>query len=182
MAKIMSKISILIGFVAAVVLLVYFSPQELMTVSVENATVEGAQEETQGAETQGLAQAEPALFKPYNSQERFYEKAYTGSVDAEPFERKAFAGILPHHLIFPEYIAEYFEKLKKTQDVKTFVVIGPNHFGFGENSICVSKYGFATPYGNLEPDFKIVDSLIAGGGDEWDEKCFADEHSISSLT
>jgi len=191
MAKIMSKISILVGFVAAVVLLVYFSPQELMTVSVENAaTVSGQEAESVRTDLPGQAseeakeEAKSALgyFKPYNSQEKFYEKAYAGSVGVESFERKAFAGILPHHLIFPEYIAEYFERLKKTQDVDTFVVIGPNHFGFGENSICVSKYGFATPYGDLEPDFEIVDSLIAGGSAKWDEKCFADEHSVSSLT
>jgi len=189
----MSKISIILGFVAAVVLLVYFSPQELMTVSVENAgavvsgSLPGQQTRAERVSLSLQPEALPAkpavgYFKPYNSQEKFYEKAYKNLADAESFERKVFAGILPHHLVFPEYIAEYFERLSKTQDVKTFVIVGPNHFGVGENSICVSEYGFATPYGNLEPDFEIVDSLIAGGYAGWDKKCFADEHSINSLT
>lgn len=187
--KIIGKILVLLGFVAAAILLVYFSPRGLMTASVENAKsvrTDFVEQTEQSLPGQTSEEAKPALaedyFKPYNSQEKFYEKAYRSSADTEPFERKIFAGILPHHLVFPEYIAEYFERLKKTQDVSTFVVIGPNHFGFGAESVCVSKYGFATPYGNLEPDFEIVDSLIAGGGVGWDEKCFADEHSISSLT
>lgn len=192
--KIIGKILVLLGFVAAVALLVCFSPQGLMTVSVENAKsvrTDFVEQTEQSLPGQTLEDERAAVtvertaegyFKPYNSQEKFYEKVYKNSADAVPFERKIFAGILPHHLVFPEYIAEYFERLKKTQDVNTFVVIGPNHFGFGAESICVSKYGFATPYGNLEPDFEIVDSLIADGGVEWDEKCFADEHSVSSLT
>jgi poly-gamma-glutamate synthesis protein (capsule biosynthesis protein) len=188
MMKFVGKFLIVLGLAAAAVLLVYLSPSGSMTVSVENAGFEKEERTAslsiggENTEKVAIERIAEGYFKPYNSQEKFYEKAYKDLADVEPFERRAFAGILPHHLIFPEYIAEYFGRLSKTQDVKTFVVVGPNHFGFGGNSICVSEYGFATPYGNLEPDFEIVDALTAGGYADWDEKCFADEHSINSLT
>jgi len=127
-------------------------------------------------------------FRPYISQEKYYEKAEKTSIGAsvggslKPFSTKISAGILPHHLVFPQYISEFFSRLALTQDVDTFVVIGPNHFMNGSPQVCVSEYGFSTPYGELEPNFELVNFLTEKGYASWDEKCFANEHSINSLT
>lgn len=200
----MKKISILIGFVVAVMTLVYFSPSELIGVSVQTAFER--MEATRDLTTDGFTNFSPVteiskpeslapdkntesetkfLFKSYMTQSKFFESAFRIAGESGKFEGKledkAYAGILPHHLIHSDVIAGYFKKLSATQDIKTFVVVGPNHFSFGENSIAVSRYGYSTPYGELEVDSSIVDSLLDGGYAGWDERAFNQEHSISSL-
>ena len=122
-------------------------------------------------------------FRPYIQNEKFYEDASLNiNNSVEPFDSHVSAGILPHHLIFPEYISYFFEKLAATQKVDTFVVIGPNHFMNGDYSICASKYGFSTPYGDIKPNLDIVNFIIEKKYAGWDERCFSNEHSINSLT
>ncbi len=204
----MKKSSILIGFIAAVVALVYFSPQELIQVSVQTALEEA--ESAEDGESAGDVETPPTLpedeelppaaaaeaveatvdetkflFKSYMTQAKFFERAFRFAEESGDFEGtlddRAYAGILPHHLIHSDFIAGYFAKLAATQDISTFVVIGPNHFDRGKESIAISKYGYSTPYGELEVNSDIVDALLDADYAGWDAGAFDEEHSISSL-
>ncbi|MFA4890911.1 MAG: AmmeMemoRadiSam system protein B [Candidatus Gracilibacteria bacterium] len=200
----MKKSSILIGFIAAIVALIYFSPQELMQVSIQTALeeTESAKDSDieipptlpeEGAVVEPEEELPPAaatdetkfLFKSYMIQAKFFERAFKFAKESGDFEGalddKAYAGILPHHLIHSDFIAGYFAKLAATQDISTFIVIGPNHFDRGEESIAVSKYGYSTPYGELEVNSDIVNALLDGDYAGWDAGAFDEEHSISSL-
>ena len=198
----MSRLSIVFGVLAAAILLVYYSPQDLMQASIENIEIAESEEilkeilaDPAEAETEPVgepvvapAEPEPAssrtYFNSYMSSKRIFEKAYGKVYDAgdvDPLDNDSYAGILPHHLMFPEYIAEYFEKLAETQHIDTFVVIGPNHFDRGKKSIAVSEYGYTTPYGHLEPDSQMIDYLLDGSYLGWDVSAFDQEHSVSSL-
>ena len=41
-------------------------------------------------------------------------------------------------------------------DYENIVLIGPNHFGVGENNIAVSNAVWKTPFGDLEPNFQLI--------------------------
>jgi len=186
----MKRVSVLIGFIVAVVVLVRFSPQELIQVSVNTALERNnfAKEvltepvAIEDEESPAEVVAEPKfLFKSYMTQSKFFESASRLADESRDFEGKAYAGVLPHHLVYPDVIAGYFKKLANTQSINTFVVIGPNHFDTGKEAIAVSKYGYSTPYGDLEINSDIADALIGGDYAGWDLSAFDKEHSISSL-
>jgi MEMO1 family protein len=51
-------------------------------------------------------------------------------------ERKIIGGIMPHHGLAAEMMAEFFYKLKKSYpQVETFIILGPNHDDLGEKVI-----------------------------------------------
>jgi poly-gamma-glutamate synthesis protein (capsule biosynthesis protein) len=220
----MKKGTIIFGLIAATFVLVYFSPQELMQVSINGSTqekVEQAENRIVGILKKQIAggelgDKEPGTgnsvdgtpggdwvngdaanddescvaddnepnanyFKSFMSQKRFYEEAYKGLEDSASFDKKVYAGILPHQLVFPENIAEYFVRLAKTEKIKTFVVIGPNHHNAGDYPISVSEYGFSTPYGNLDPDTGLIKELLKNDYLGFDASVFEKENSISSL-
>jgi hypothetical protein len=58
----------------------------------------------------------------------------------------------------------------------TFIIIGPNHRGWG-SAVAVGTETFSTPMGKVEVDVKLARSII-GGGIEEDSVAHADEHSI----
>jgi len=58
----------------------------------------------------------------------------------------------------------------------TFVIIGPNHRGWG-SAVAVGTENFSTPMGKVEVNVKLAQK-IAGGGIEEDCVAHADEHSI----
>ena len=178
----MNKGSILLGFIGAIIVLVVYSPEELIQVSINSALETGTIEVADDAEADDDATEKAEdYFQSYMSSAKFFDRAYRLVEDTEPLDEEARAGILPHHLVRPQYIAEYFEKLAETQEIDTFIVIGPNHFDRGKESIAVSQYGYTTPYGEIEPDFYIVDRLLKKGYAGWDQSAFDQEHSIGSL-
>lgn len=90
-------------------------------------------------------------------------------------------GIAPHHVptAFP-LMVELYGRVKEVKDIKTVVVLGPDHFNAGMHDITTSEKAFLTPYGLLEPDTKILTALKDTGLIGVDEKPFPKEHSISS--
>lgn len=196
----MKKGTILLGLIATLFVLSFFSPEDLIQTSVQTVIENNRdisldqqnfldQRDLQGQSLpkqltiEGIPESK-TYFKSYQPQKSFYEDAYNKSASgAGVFDEKVFAGILPHHLVFPEYIAEYFDKLAASRSVDTFFVIGPNHFYRGKKIISVSKYGFNTPYGNIEPDTFKIDKILSGDSSYigFDVNAFNEEHSISSL-
>jgi len=77
-------------------------------------------------------------------------------------------------------LAEFYAKLKNSRDVKTFIILGPDHVDGGRGDISVSKADFSTPFGSLEPNLEIIESLENSGFVIHDETPFDQEHSIHS--
>lgn len=89
------------------------------------------------------------------------------------------AGIIPHHLIAADLVAEFFYNLRD-KEYETVILIGPNHFNSGDSDMIVSQYNWQTPYGVLEYDRAIAKKLIQLDGVDIEEEVFENEHSITS--
>ena len=69
------------------------------------------------------------------------------------------AGVIPHHLIAGEYIADFFAACS-AYDYDTVVLIGPNHSG-QRGEMILSDCGWQTPFGALNSDGEL-NSLLSG--------------------
>ena len=93
----------------------------------------------------------------------------------------ALGGIAPHHVptTIP-LLAEFYTKLKNTREVKTFIILGPDHVDRGRGQINVSKAAFVTPFAEIKPDLEIIEKLESSGFVTYDETPFDKEFSIDS--
>ncbi len=94
---------------------------------------------------------------------------------------KVMGGLVPHHIptTIP-LLAEFYVKLKNSRDVKTFVILGPDHVDAGRSNISVSKSDFVMPFGTLRPNLTMIEQLESSGFIVQDETPFDREHSIDS--
>jgi len=92
-------------------------------------------------------------------------------------------GVASHHVptTMPK-LAEFYSGLKATKDIKTFVIIGPDHLDKSQGEINVSRASFLTPFGKLEPDLALIGKIAGTGFTVTDEKAFDGEHSIAAQT
>lgn len=92
-------------------------------------------------------------------------------------------GVVSHHIptTIPA-LADFYAKLKNTRDVKTFIILGPDHIDKSNGDINVSKADFVTPFGTLKPNLEIINKLEQSGFVVNDEAPFDKEHSIDSQT
>lgn len=83
----------------------------------------------------------------------------------------AIGGIIPHHLLASNIIADFFEKLS-VQNPKTIILIGPNHSEKGEGKALTDS----TPGESI---------LTPRGWEEWgieiDNEVLKNEHSVSDI-
>src|SRR3989338_4412147 len=90
-------------------------------------------------------------------------------------------GIVPHHIPTTiSLLAEFYTKLKNTRDVKTFVILAPDHVDMGRGNISVSQADFIMPFGTLRPDVAMIEQFEASDFVVQDEAPFDREHSIDS--
>lgn len=101
--------------------------------------------------------------------------------DAKVDLDKVIGGIVPHHIptTIP-LLAEFYTKLKNTRQVKTFIILGPDHVDRGRGDITVSKADFVMPFGTLKPNLDVIERLEKSGFVAHDETPFDREHSIDS--
>jgi AmmeMemoRadiSam system protein B len=90
-------------------------------------------------------------------------------------------GIVSHHLLIRDLIAEFFFRLSGEIHPKTIVVIGPNHFSEGHHTIAVSRLPWKTPFGTINSDQEMVKLLVDSGVAFVDEEAFTREHSLGAL-
>lgn len=119
-------------------------------------------------------------FSLFNSNQEEY-----GNLDKFKIENKnkdkVYGGIVSHHFLMREKIAEFFAKFEN-QDIETVVILGPNHFGAGNHNILVSRYPYKSPWGVMYPDEEVINKILDEKIAFSDEKPFEREHSISTLT
>jgi len=92
-----------------------------------------------------------------------------------------YGGIASHHipLTIPK-IVEFYIQLKKTQEVKNIIVIGPDHNNAGKSPITVSSASFFTTYGEVKPVDGLAVKLENSGLANIEEAPFDKEHSVGS--
>jgi AmmeMemoRadiSam system protein B len=90
-------------------------------------------------------------------------------------------GVVSHHLLIKNLIAEFFLRLSGEIHPKTIVLIGPNHFSEGHHRIAVSRLPWKTPFGMINPNQNIIKLLVDSGVATVDEDAFTREHSVSAL-
>jgi len=90
-------------------------------------------------------------------------------------------GIVSHHLLAREDIAKFFAEFR-SQTVDTVVLVSPNHYTIGDAGVITSKTGFTTPYGNIEINKDVVESLVSSKIAFEDNELFKHEHSVGALT
>lgn len=132
-------------------------------------------------------QGVPEIIQAYH-QSQFFK--YSGFIESSVKEanaatkidlNKIMGGIVPHHIptTIP-LLAEFYTKLKNARDVKTFVILAPDHVNAGRGNISVSRADFVMPFGTLRPNLAMIEQLEASGFLTQDEKPFDHEHSIDS--
>ncbi|MCX6714496.1 MAG: AmmeMemoRadiSam system protein B [Candidatus Uhrbacteria bacterium] len=86
-----------------------------------------------------------------------------------------------HHLLIANKIAELFDRIGSRQ-VRTVVLLSPNHFDQGKTSAQITTGNWQTPYGILSTDDAAVKKLVASVGLSIEPKTFMKEHGIRALT
>jgi AmmeMemoRadiSam system protein B len=98
----------------------------------------------------------------------------------EPFDHLVSAAVVSHHFYVERLIAKFFARIRSDQ-IKTVVLVGPNHFNQGTARFITSAQDFMTPWGTLESDLELRKKLENTGLVISDEQPFETEHSISAL-
>lgn len=93
----------------------------------------------------------------------------------------AIGGVVPHHLIASNFLAEFFEQLGKRQSVpQTIVLLAPNHFEVSEEHLQSANFIWKTTEGEVETDFIVLEKLKRGGA-VIHEDTFQREHGIYNI-
>ena len=89
-------------------------------------------------------------------------------------------GIIPHHLLPSFIIADFFKKIA-TDEQKTVFIIGPNHYERGYNNAITSDWAWETPFGKVDSDCFVIDSLKNDGLISVENESIDEEHSVGAL-
>lgn len=99
---------------------------------------------------------------------------------SEPFPYKVTGGIIPHHLLPSFIIADFFKRLT-TQDIKTVILIGPNHYEKGNFKVLTSFFGWQSPFGVVEPNLMVINDLLVKNLVKIDEQVLPEDHAVAGI-
>lgn len=109
---------------------------------------------------------------------------YVG-LEQPDYERKVtdriYGSIVSHSLLGAVDIGKSFAELSY-QDIETVVLLAPRNFPIDESNFSISRYAFDTPFGNIQPNLEMIDSLIKSDVTSLNEGPFIYERVISSVT
>ncbi|MBD3329911.1 AmmeMemoRadiSam system protein B [Candidatus Peregrinibacteria bacterium] len=152
----------------------------LDTLFVDNETYEYASEAPPRL-ILDLKKYSDTLPKGYFSHFDFFEDEiladYSSLNKVESFSKDIKASIVSSDIRFGSGIAEYFERLSKTREIETFVIITENLHLNGYQNIQVSNYGYNTSLGKLSPDMGKVRFLNDMGFNSSNRTFYHDENT-----
>ena len=90
--------------------------------------------------------------------ERLFYKLLAKINTGAKLDKEIKGGIVPHHLLATEMISEFYFYFKN-QDVRTVIVIGPNHKETGDFSVLSGLSDWDTPFGKIETEKITVNEL-----------------------
>lgn len=93
--------------------------------------------------------------------------------------KQPFIGITSHHLPTASPLIDnfYYQLRKSRPGIKTFVVVGPDHFERCRQKFTIKDSPVMTMFGELQTDKKIAARLLETGAKQ-EEACFDGEHSV----
>jgi AmmeMemoRadiSam system protein B len=122
----------------------------------------------------------------HQSQWNEYTPEIDRAVEAEQLVRildlkHVYGGVVSHHIptTIPRLV-EFYSRLKKTQTIKNFIVIGPDHNDAGKAPVTVSNANFFTAYGEVKPIGGLATKLEDAKLANIEEAPFDQEHSVGS--
>jgi poly-gamma-glutamate synthesis protein (capsule biosynthesis protein) len=110
---------------------------------------------------------------------KFYQDAYSFPIKKIDLSReKVLAGVIPHHLLAADLLAEYYSNLEGVE-YDTIILVGPNHFNAGQSKVISSLKDWQTPFGILKSDNGLLKKLLEKNRKiNIEENIFIKEHSI----
>lgn len=110
------------------------------------------------------------------------ERAVKAEQSIQPLNlKRIYGGVVSHHIptTIPQLV-DFYGRLKRTQSVNNFIVIGPDHTDAGQAPITVSNASFFTAYGEVRPIAGLASKLQDVKLANIDEFPFDPEHSVGS--
>lgn len=111
----------------------------------------------------------------------FYDTAFGfPRTPFDPGRRTIVAGVVPHHLLAADLIADFYRHLASTS-AGTVVIIGPNHFNAGEAPVITADADWETPFGVLPVDRELLQAIRSAWlGIALDNEALRGEHAITA--
>jgi hypothetical protein len=88
--------------------------------------------------------------------------------------------IVPHHLVPSRFLAGMFKRASGRQ-IDTVMIIGPNHFNVGAETMTTALAEWETPYGKVKSDAVAVGKLAHSLGLGYNGEAFENEHSVGAM-
>ena len=88
--------------------------------------------------------------------------------------------IIPHHGLAAKYFSSFFNVISG-KNIKTIILIGPNHKLVGDNPVYTSDLTWETEFGQVNADYELVQKLTETGKVGIDDKIIEDEHSVATI-
>lgn len=108
------------------------------------------------------------------------DSADTADTSAPDNNGRIAGGVVPHHLLAANMIAEFFQTLSE-EPPETLIVIAPNHRRIGLKGLHTSRLDWRTAFGMLEANRELASGLIDELGSSENNSLMELEHSISGL-
>jgi len=112
--------------------------------------------------------------------DRAYEQMPVSNNQQPETNNRIAGGTINHHLLAAPLDAQFFQGLAE-QKPKRVILIGPDHLSRGRQPITVSAGTWATPYGELATDIKLVADLARRNLANIEESPFDYEFSVGGL-
>lgn len=125
----------------------------------------------------GEALAHPARFFDATS---FYPAVERLDQTELTFVQPIAGGVIPHHLLASDMIADFFKRLAPQQP-KTIILLGPNHYERGGGNILTSQRAWETSVGMVQPNSEVIQELLESNMVTVDEEVLPADHSIAGL-
>lgn len=110
----------------------------------------------------------------------FFETVYKFPKSPKlPHKPKIIGGIITHHLLAADLIAEFYTNMENT-DYDLIILLGPNHFSAGEADIITADLDWQTPFGILRADRDLISQLGKNDQLAVDNTTIPNDHSITS--
>lgn len=104
------------------------------------------------------------------------------SVSHKKISSQAVAGVVNHHVLAADLLAEFFKSLKlASPNITTFVILSPDHFSRG-HGISLSNLAYVTPAGTVQINRQMFQTLKnMGYYDGTSRRLFENEHGAGAL-
>lgn len=115
----------------------------------------------------------------------FFDKKsfFEGVAKAETSKRLNYqikGGVIPHHILPSFILSDFFQKLSN-QNLRTIILIGPNHFEKGEYKLLSSNGSWDTPFGQVNVNKNLLNLIEKQSSLKMDDQVLSAEHSIGTM-